>query len=125
MSGPWEMTVAVTPSLNQVKRWQHAGQGWRLAEIRRGWHFELLNRSALVVGRERRVPPIVKCRVEIIRYGSRGLDYDNLVGGAKGLVDTLVRTGWLRDDSAKWAAIEYRQEKCKRGEEKTVVRVWE
>jgi hypothetical protein len=37
-------------------------------------------------------------------------DDANLRGGAKGLVDALVRVGFLVDDSIHWALIDYKQE---------------
>lgn len=53
-------------------------------------------------------------RVTITRcyFGRQQLrEYDNLVGGMKG-VDALVTTGVLVDDSAKFAQIIYKQERC-------------
>ena len=47
--------------------------------------------------------------VEIVRYSSGTLDEGNLVGGAKGLIDALVRLGVLYDDSPRWCRIAYRQ----------------
>lgn len=36
-------------------------------------------------------------------------DVANLIGGAKGLIDCLVRAGLLVDDSDRWASISYHQ----------------
>ena len=49
--------------------------------------------------------------VEIVRYCKRKIrDYENLCGGGKPLPDGLVKYGWLKDDSMKWAKIDYTQE---------------
>lgn len=40
-------------------------------------------------------------------------DHANLVGGAKGLVDALVKNHLLVDDSDEWVSIEYRQQLAK------------
>lgn len=44
-------------------------------------------------------------------YSGRQQEFDhaNLVGGAKGMVDAMVRVGLLVDDSPKWFEAEYRQ----------------
>jgi len=38
---------------------------------------------------------------------ARRLDTDNLIGGQKPLVDALKQAGIMKDDSPKWAAITY------------------
>ena len=49
-------------------------------------------------------------RVRIISFRRQRItDSANLVGGAKGLVDCLVRAGLLVDDSDRWASISYDQ----------------
>lgn len=66
-----------------------------------------------------------KRKLTIIRHGHRSLDYDNLVGGCKPLVDAIKRhheiykmedgkrvkigNGLLVDDSVKWVARVYEQ----------------
>ena len=53
-----------------------------------------------------------KRRVVMLCYRKRLiLDRANLVGGAKGLVDALVRNKLLVDDSDEWCEIEYAQKK--------------
>lgn len=39
-----------------------------------------------------------KRRLTIVRFGVRKLDIPNLIGGAKGLIDSLVAYGLLKDD---------------------------
>lgn len=49
-------------------------------------------------------------KVRIISFRRQRItDHANLVGGAKGLVDCLVRAGLLVDDSDRWASISYDQ----------------
>ncbi len=59
----------------------------------------------------------------IVRYGSRQLDAANMAGGAKGLIDAIVAHGLLQDDTPDDVVITYEQRKCKRGEEKTEIRI--
>jgi hypothetical protein len=48
--------------------------------------------------------------VRVVSYRSRRItDYANLIGGAKGLIDCLVRAGLLVDDSDRWCSISYHQ----------------
>jgi len=60
------------------------------------------------------VPPAHTHRQVIItrlyRQRCRPFDYDNLVGGAKALVDALKRTGLLLDDNDSSVSVVYRQE---------------
>lgn len=48
-------------------------------------------------------------KVWIERRGKRLLDYDNLVGGCKPLVDALERSGLIWRDSARYVEIKYSQ----------------
>lgn len=45
--------------------------------------------------------------------GTRGrlMDYDNLVGGAKPVLDALKVLGMVKDDSPKWIKVDYQQKK--------------
>ncbi len=62
-----------------------------------------------------------RMKVRITSYRARFLDHDNLVGGAKPLVDAMCRQGLIKDDSPAWVEIDYQQIKVGRGEQKTVV----
>lgn len=56
-----------------------------------------------------------KRNVKIIRYmgkGKREFDFDNLVGGAKFVIDALKEVGLIYDDSPEWINVEYKQEKA-------------
>lgn len=51
----------------------------------------------------------VALKITSVRH--RYLDYDNLVGGCKGLVDALKRMGAIIDDSPKHVEMSFAQEK--------------
>ncbi len=56
----------------------------------------------------------------IIRsYRNRLLDYANLVGGAKPIPDSLIRLGYLKDDSPRWFSCRYEQIQVPRKDERT------
>lgn len=59
--------------------------------------------------------------VLIIAARKRKLDRDNLVGGCKGVIDALVRCGFLIDDDEQHCAIQFKQELC--GKVKPSVRI--
>lgn len=63
-------------------------------------------------------------RLVITRHSAGELDYGNLVGGCKPLVDALVREGLLYDDSPKWLDESYLQAKTTKGRGRVVVEVW-
>ncbi len=67
--------------------------------------------------------PAVPRLVTITSYRTLLLDYDNLASGAKGLLDAIVALNLLHDDSPEWVETIYRQEKCKRGQEHTVIEI--
>jgi len=63
-------------------------------------------------------------RIIIFSLRERRIDHDNLVTGAKAMVDALVKFGWLNDDSPKWVIRRYEQrlrDKKKREEEGTLI----
>lgn len=106
-----KITVSVTPSLNAMK-----GK-WALTNYNRKYKKQLAGYERFALKEKRKV------KMRITRYGSRLLDRDNMIGGTKSILDAIRRTGMIVDDSPKWVHIEYAQEKCKRGLEKTVVEV--
>lgn len=100
-----ELTLVVSrevPSQNRRDRW-HWRQRHQDTQI-----WEILLRAAV-----RQLPPrpIGKMRVHIASLRASLIHDDaNLRGGAKGLVDALVRLGFLRDDSDEYAHLIYRQQ---------------
>lgn len=70
-----------------------------------------------------RDPPIQEpVRMILHSYRTRLVDYANLVGGAKPIPDSLVRLGYLKDDSPRWFSCEYHQTQVPKGEERTELR---
>ena len=67
-----------------------------------------------------------KRRVNIIRMGSRLLDYGNLwLGADKIIFDSLVDLELLVDDNTTWIDPSIEQIKVKRREERTVIQIYE
>lgn len=106
---PLTVTVTATPSLNKILT-----SRWAAHNCKKRYMKELDGYGIFALKCKR------KCNVEAIRYGSRLLDDDNLKGGAKKLWDCLKVLGLIVDDRPEWFSVNYRQEKCKRGQEKTV-----
>lgn len=55
---------------------------------------------------------------------ARRLDTDNLIGGQKPLVDAMKQAGLLKDDSPKWAAIAYVENRDKVEAVRTEIQIW-
>lgn len=55
-------------------------------------------------------PPDYRVAMDVLRVGPRQLDYGNMVGGFKPLLDVLVRVHLLRDDSPEWLSDVYTQQ---------------
>jgi hypothetical protein len=97
-----------SPSLNEHK-WQH----WsRQSKIRKHWSM-----LVLVARNQQKIfnpTPIDQALVTITREGYKLLEYDNLVGGAKGLVDSLRDHHLIVDDDEKHVTVIYQQRKIPR-----------
>lgn len=66
--------------------------------------------NALAIIAKRALHPAAgKRKVTIVSYRKRLLDYGNLVGGAKPILDALKKLGWIVDDSPAWVIEEYKQ----------------
>lgn len=57
--------------------------------------------------------------------GKRAYDYDNLVGGCKPFLDSLVSAGVLVDDSPRWCSVEYHQRRSDEKQGRTEVVIQE
>lgn len=114
MSTTFEIPLP-TPSLNQVRKMHHHAYK-RLRD-----RFEVICRVHTTP--LNRVSPNTFKTVTIERRGVRLLDYDNLVGGCKPLVDALKRAGLIWDDSPRWCRITYNQTRVSASQVKTIVRV--
>lgn len=108
-----------TPSQNETQ-----GLAWPgVQRMRNRWHallLEALSDQHLLHLR----PGRRKACVHITRIGKGTLDYGNLVGGCKVLIDRLVNLGLIVDDSPQWLTESYDQRRCAKGEKpRTVVRI--
>lgn len=93
-----------TPSQNVYQRW-HWAQKKRFRDQCQ-MHLEVQCR----LSPHGRPPRNVKMHVCVTRHSAGVLDYGNLVGGCKPVLDALVRVGLLVDDSPKWVTEAYQQE---------------
>ena len=50
-----------------------------------------------------------KFTLEIVSYRKRYLDFDNLVGGCKQLLDAMIEEQFIWDDSPKWIDLRVKQ----------------
>jgi hypothetical protein len=58
-----------------------------------------------------------KRRLSIVRYGKRQADIDNIIGGAKGIIDLLVEARLLLGDEEWNLVVSARNGKLERGKE--------
>jgi len=101
-----------TPSNNQVMRMHHRDR------TRAHEHMTWLVRS---IAGPRKIP-IKECVVSVVRRSEKMLDWDNMGGGLKFLLDALVKNKVIEDDNPTCVKhLNLYQEKCKRGDEMTVV----
>lgn len=89
-----------TPSLNQWQRAHYHEQNNIKAQM------TLVLRGAASLREPHEIGP---ARVKIARYSAGTLDWDNLVGGCKPLLDALKSARLIVDDSPKWVAVTYAQ----------------
>jgi len=111
-----------TPSLNVLRKLHY--QAYKRLRDRIAWMVKVHVGNNLV--------PIKRCKIEIIRFGSRSLDWDNCYGGIKPLMDCLViptksnpsGLGVILDDNPDVVvSLIMKQEKTSRKDEKTFVRI--
>lgn len=96
-----DLPMAV-PSLNAMNKMHWAKRN----RLRGQWQWLV---KAAVLNDRIRVRVISQAKITIERYGPKKLDNDNFVGGAKQLVDSLVREGFLVDDSPDHLVAQYIQ----------------
>jgi len=110
--------VSQTPSQNQIKNW------WKLRNQTKKYECELKNCGLIL--KSKKINLKEKKRVEITRYSpSKLLDFGNLVGGCKPLLDAMKNVGLIYDDSIAYIQDTYTQLKCSKGMEKTIVKISE
>lgn len=82
-----------TPSLNRF-----LGEDWR-CKIKHRKRWAWLVRAARLQAKIYAPPKYPRATLTIERYGAKKLDADNCRGGMKFLTDSLVREGFIQDDS--------------------------
>ncbi|NRA38002.1 MAG: hypothetical protein HRU15_07675 [Planctomycetes bacterium] len=89
------------------------------------WSRYTKERDAWYVLLRSQLPPIAAIdypvRLAIRSYRVRLLDYANLVGGAKPIPDSLIRLGYLKDDSPPWFRCSYEQFKVSKDDERSEI----
>lgn len=111
-----EITIPYpTPSLNAVRRMHH--------QTYRRLRDELTVFVQWRIYRELHCPSGERRTVTVTRHSPRGLDFDNLAGGAKPLIDALKRSRLIEDDRPACAELVYEQVKSTRKGSKTIVRI--
>lgn len=92
----YELVIAdATPSLNRTQR-RHWTHGYRLKKrwMKLVW-VAVTNQLPM-----QRIVPLPRAKVTVTRYAPRPIqDRDNRYGGAKSLIDALVKNGLIVDDS--------------------------
>jgi Holliday junction resolvase RusA-like endonuclease len=64
--------------------------------------YALLIRNQMNINKIRKISEPEKVSLYILSFRKRKIDYDNLVGGCKHLIDALCDEGFLYDDSPKF-----------------------
>ena len=84
--------------------------------------WALLVRNQMKLNNIKKVKVGQVCSIVITGTRRRELDFDNFVGGCKQLIDALSRERFIWDDDMKHLGIpKFIQNKCKKGEEPSVL----
>ena len=94
----------IIQSLNQTLR-QHWG-----AKSRTKKKYKELISKQMLINRIKKTNVGVKWNVTITSYRKRLLDKDNLIGGAKSLLDSLCDEGFIFDDTPDMVNVRYYQQ---------------
>jgi len=93
---------------HRAKTKEHRRYDWLVKAGLNGWSGE----------------PKKHCVITVTRHASRLLDWDNMGGGLKFLLDGLVHNGVIEDDNPNCIInLRLRQKKAKRKEERTIIEV--
>lgn len=103
-------------SLNKYMYKKATGSFWQIKKEKELWEKLLRYTISTPAGicTQKRVLKIVSIRKKL-------LDYDNLVGGSKIIIDALRKMGWMVDDNDQWLAREYIQRKKEKNEEERTI----
>ncbi len=114
----YEIEIAVRKRIESLNKWQR--MHWALrSKAKKEWWQEII---AACNGRVPRKRVKKKKKVVIVSYRKRKLDYDNLVGGGKPMLDALRKLKFIWDDSPEWLEIDYIQ-KLQTVGELTIIKV--
>jgi hypothetical protein len=92
----FKITVhAATPTPNT---WVRAHWS-KYQTIKKEWLNRIYEATIENYGRGKFGPPVKNASLTVTRKGLKLLDYDNLVGGFKPLIDALTKLGYLEDDT--------------------------
>ena len=107
----------VTPSNNEIMRkfsHKHAK-----GKERNRWHYLVREQ----VGPPK-AEPIQKCQMTVTRFGSQLMDWDNMGGGLKFLLDALVSNAVIADDNPKVVTDLKLVQQIDRKNHRVLVEIW-
>lgn len=109
-----------SPSQNELDRWH-----WTKKRKLRDQCRLLIASQMRIAGIAPDAPPQEKRAVQVIRQGRKTLDYGNLVGGFKPILDALRLEYLLYDDSPQWVEDKYTQVLSRQPHGATIITVSE
>tara|TARA_Y100001963_G_C6736636_1_gene426758 strand:- start:346 stop:699 length:354 start_codon:yes stop_codon:yes gene_type:complete len=71
--------------------------------------YALLIRNQMRLNKTEQITKPKFLNLNIISIRKRLLDYDNLVGGCKQLIDAMIEENYIYDDSPKWLELNIQQ----------------
>lgn len=89
------IVYAATPTPNT---WVRAHWS-KYQTIKKEWLNRIYEATIENYGRGKFGPPVKNASLTVTRKGLKILDYDNLIGGFKPLIDALTKLGYLEDDT--------------------------
>lgn len=108
----------LTPSLNELLKEYRNHRSWKAEQEKWNW----LIRQAMKRGDMGAM--VEACEIIIHRFSPRGLDYDNMGGGCKQLLDGLRHNELIVDDNPKVVtSLTLRQPKVHKKESRTLVEI--
>ena len=102
-------------SLNEIYR-LHWSQKSKLKK-----EYALLIRNQMRINKVREIEEPTKVTLHILSLRKRKIDYDNLVGGCKHLIDALIEENFIYDDSPKYV-VKLQVEQIKASTDSTLIK---
>lgn len=95
---PRTLSITVPVPTNSPNEW--VWKHWsKYVEIKKGWLDRIYNAAIQHCGIGKFGLPIQSASLTIERVGVKQLDEDNLKGGVKPVIDTLIELGFLENDT--------------------------